>query len=609
MLFAAGWNALALPYASVAVVALAVLIAAVIFWRCSLVYLVLPMVLPWLDLTPWTGRFYFDEFDVWVLVALGSALWNAKISQRSTLRRLDFRLLVALVVSFSVSTVVTFVNAHSTPAGFGNVYDNPLNALRTFKPVLYGIVFWALLARSEVSREKLVRLFTLGTALGLASTVMLVALERLRFCGLFNLTSDFRVTGPFADMHAGGAYLDVYLVAATPLLACLWRRASTWWERNLLILLLLGSLGAVCATLSRAPIIVLALQALLFTWWSIQFPKSKLGNRFPKLLVGASIVVVCVTAATMIPSIRVRFENTASAWETRVEHWRQSLDMLDDDWQTRLVGVGCGTYPKMFRRYANSETPGNYQFRTEGGRSYLRLTGGQTIYFGQYVAVKPDTMYTIVVKARRMSDTGALTVFLCEKNLLNSFRKSNVKRLFSTTPTGSWSTIEQPLDLGYVGGSVENAFSIPLRRPVMFNFLVTSRTVLDLDELQLLGSDGTNLLANGSFNAGHDRWWWTSDDHRSWHAFNLVVHLLIEQGWLGLLAFAAVSIRIIYLSVSCMKYSTDAISIACAIVGFLASGMTDSVIDSPRLLFLFVLLTGIVFCTAWPKNNIDGCAD
>ena len=45
----------------------------------------IPALLPVLDLAPWTGRFYFDESDLFLLVTLGAALLHRRDPQRGPL--------------------------------------------------------------------------------------------------------------------------------------------------------------------------------------------------------------------------------------------------------------------------------------------------------------------------------------------------------------------------------------------------------------------------------------------------------------------------------------------------------------------------------------------
>ena len=45
--------------------------------RYPLAWLIaLPVLIPVLDLTPWSGRLYFNEFDFTILMSLAGALWH-----------------------------------------------------------------------------------------------------------------------------------------------------------------------------------------------------------------------------------------------------------------------------------------------------------------------------------------------------------------------------------------------------------------------------------------------------------------------------------------------------------------------------------------------------
>jgi hypothetical protein len=60
-------------------------------------------------------------------------------------------------------------------------------------------------------------------------------------------------------------------------------------------------------------------------------------------------------------------------------------------------------------------------------------------------------------------------------------------------------------------------------------------TYVDVDNVALFDDVGRNLIKNGDFSIGHAWWYFSSDRHHlPWHAKNLLLHLLFEQGWLGL---------------------------------------------------------------------------
>lgn len=70
------------------------------------------------------------------------------------------------------------------------------------------------------------------------------------------------------------------------------------------------------------------------------------------------------------------------------------------------------------------------------------------------------------------------------------------------------------------------------------------------------------------------------DNHMLWHAKNLWVLIVFEQGWVGLLLFNVLLLYTLLLS---------------SLIGFLTVGLIGSLFDSPRIatLFFFVVFVSI----------------
>lgn len=589
--FAAACIAVTLPFASVAVLLGILLIAGLVIWKPAVFFLMIPVIVPAMDLTPWTGRWYVNEFDAWILAAMAAAMWGSKFTFKKMPPRLELLLLAILAVSYLASVVVAFGNAFSEQSEFGNVYEHPLNAIRIAKPIVYGAFFWILLAHSNIPRNSAFRMFGWGNLVGLGITVLIVAIERERFCGLLSTIDVFRVTGPFAEMHTGGAYLDAYLVTSIPLIAVFWTDSNNLKLRVILILLLLGSIYAVLATLSRAPVIILVIQAVLFASLSI-WSAQRFKWQFSRLGIGVLVVAICMSAATTFTPLRARFETIASDWNSRVEHWGACLETMDGSIQTRVLGIGCGALPRKIREQTNG---GNYRFDVDRGVSILRLTGSDPIYFGQYLPIQPNTNYKLIVTGRRMNDGFGFHVSICEKNLLYSFASVGKSDFLADLPIGETFVSSTSLFSGTVGDLTEGSLLPNSSRPTVISFWTSAGTVVDVDRVQLLDPNGIDLVNNGSFEQGHDRWGWTSDNHLSWHAKNLYLHLLIEQGWLGLVAFIAVSLRALFLLVWRGRGRYNFVPIACSIISFLLIGVIDSVVDSPRLTLFYLMLLAFAF--------------
>jgi len=119
----------------------------------------------------------------------------------------------------------------------------------------------------------------------------------------------------------------------------------------------------------------------------------------------------------------------------------------------------------------------------------------------------------------------------------------------------------------------------------------------DVDDVILLGPGGESLLVNGDFSQGMQRWFFSSDrDHLPWHAKNILVNVLFDQGVFGLAAFLLLTAAALWrLNLGRAREHELAPYLSAAIIGFLVVGMFDSLIDVPRLALLFYILLFAAF--------------
>ena len=102
-------------------------------------------------------------------------------------------------------------------------------------------------------------------------------------------------------------------------------------------------------------------------------------------------------------------------------------------------------------------------------------------------------------------------------------------------------------------------------------------------------------LRNGNFSQGLDTWFFSVDNDRPWRIWSLPVHVLFEQGWLGVLAWSAfVALGLWRAARATWRNDAMAGAMLASTLGFLVIGGVASLIDSPRLLLLFLLL--VWFC-------------
>ena len=135
----------------------------------------------------------------------------------------------------------------------------------------------------------------------------------------------------------------------------------------------------------------------------------------------------------------------------------------------------------------------------------------------------------------------------------------------------------------------------------------SSKQSLDIDDVALIGPDGSNILRNGTFADGMARWIPVSEKfHLPWHIKNLALSLLFDQGMLGLALFACLLVAALWrLGFGTARHCPLAPAVAAALVGFVVVGAFDSLLDVPRVAFLFYVLMLTSFSVP-PGDEIRG---
>jgi glycopeptide antibiotics resistance protein len=562
-----------------------------VLWKWPGVWLVVvPATMPLLDLSYLSGRLFWSEFDTLLLLSLAIAYARWRKPQTALYPgRLP---LAVFTVSALVSTVIGLLPLAPLDLNAFTHYTSPYNALRAAKGLVFALAFWPLIKaewQANASRAS-VRL-ALGMTLGLASELGYVIWERVTYSGLWNFDTDYRITGSFPGMNIGGASIEAYLVLTAPFV-WLW----AWQRRQAWAMLIAGGLYALAAygvmvTFSRGGQAAFAIATLLALAGFMRL----LWIDRTRVITGSVALMATVMVAGLVawPIVSGRFSQSRLATiktdiGTRAAHWRDAFDILGQAGNPAL-GTGLGAFPAAFYLYSSAPTrPASYAFVREGSNAFLRLGGGESLYFEQVVPVKPDHEYRILMDLRSKTKSATLTIPLCEKALLYSF-------------TCAWNTLKYSSDddrwvhrvlrvrTGHFGppGSV-------FQRPVKLSlFNQGVGTMIDVDNVALLDEAGHNLVRNGDFLHGMQRWFFSTDSHLAWHEKNLFMHVLFEQGWVGLAAFISL-LGAVMLTLQ-KRAGSDAFALTqfVSLTAFLVVGMVDSLIDEPRLDFLFFWLLAI----------------
>ena len=293
-----------------------------------------------------------------------------------------------------------------------------------------------------------------------------------------------------------------------------------------------------------------------------------------------------------------RFSTSSKDLEGRFEHWSLSLSML----QTPLdlaFGKGLGRYPaNYFFATPDSKFPGTYQIVREGEGKWLSLVGashpmsfGDVFRVSQRLDFGAAGPFVVTLKIRSKTDV-SIHAEVCEKHLLYvascAIGGANTK-----AGGGGW----QSTTIKFAG-PVLNSGSWYAPRIKTFSLGIANQSgSAEIDEVSLTGPGDESLLVNGDFSNDMQHWFFSSDrNHLPWHAKNILVNILFDQGYVGLALFLLLTIVALWrLNLGKARQHELAPYQSVAIIGFLLVGLFDSLIDAPRLGLMFYILVLTVF--------------
>jgi hypothetical protein len=288
----------------------------------------------------------------------------------------------------------------------------------------------------------------------------------------------------------------------------------------------------------------------------------------------------------------------------RWEHFRDGL-ALNRGGAALWLGQGLGRYAELYALYNRPETrPGDVRLVEADGVPMMRLVAGhrhlghsELLRLSQRVPAPTATGLVATLQLRTAAPV-VLRAEVCTKHLLYD---QACRVIVTSIKNGGpdWQTVRLVLpDTGPLQPSL-------LPAPKVFS--VASETPgqpLDLRAATLTDASGRQLLQNPDFAAGGARWFITSDrNHLPWHAKNLVVHLLVEQGLLGLLALVALTLAALWATLGPLRLHPMAPPLAAALVGCWVVGAVDSVLNMPRVATWLLLLTGMALSLHLPSRQ------
>jgi len=577
----------------------ALAIYAVVLWLRPLAWLVVvPAALPLLDLAPWTGRYYLDEFDLLMLATLGVlALRRAPATPRP-LPLPQLSLIGLFFLSALAALAIGLLPFAALDANAFSSYWSPYNALRLAKGFLWGGLWFLWLRRAGLERAALARWLSAGMGLGLLGVGLVGAWEHHLFVGFEDRLETYRIVGTFSSMHTGGGHIEAYLVAALPFL---W--LATAKLRHVLVTgpLLLLSAYVMVYTVARGGVLALAVVLLILGVASARLAFRAHGRRFLAPVAVLLAVALVLAAGAGGTYFQKRFSESGKDWQTRVDHWGRAVAMADDGFLAGVFGNGLGSFPRRhLERGAADNQPATFGFAVEQGNTYFRLGSGATVYYAQRIPFEAGRTYRLALDVRSRQGDTRLDTPVCEKQLLNSRQCEWMS--FDVPGDSQWHRLTRDFSSAQVGKA-----SWLDRPPVELFFYHPGKAgVVDVDNVRLLGPDGRDVLCNGNFSAGGDCWFFKTHSHLPWHIKNVWVHVWFEQGWVGLLAFAGLVLAAaVRLAREGWRGHRLAWAWLASLAGLLTVGMFDSLLDAPRLATLLValLLLGVGYDWRSPGHS------
>jgi VanZ family protein len=573
------------------ILCIALLLYTLALWCWPALWLaVVPAVLPALDLTPWTGWTQVGEPDLFVLVTIGV------LAVRAPPQRADFRLegvpaavLVLSLISYLVSGALGLA-LPGPEGGSDNVYLRPDNALRLVKGFFTALALLPFLrARMRTHGDAIAWLGT-GMAAGLTLVCGAVLAERALFTGIFDFTADYRVVGTFSSMNIGGGYIGAYLAMALPFLLVFMLQPRA---RSLLVMfgIAIGGGYAMVVTFARtayAAALLSMLTAGLGWAWAARHHRmgtvSALALSTLVLMLVGGIVMGAFGSGFMAERLRQVVPDLAD----REGNWTSGLALRDGSLATALFGMGYGTYPRIvLARKPDEPFPTNFVVAQDGAYRFLSLGTGSPTYLGQKVPIAPDRQYRLFVALRSLHAKGALTVILCEKMLAYSGNCRDAT--FRPRSPGIWEDFgavisSSGLDANVVFGWLKRPVELALFDPV-------PGSTIEIGHIRMLDPQDHNIIVNGDFSRGTERWYFTDDEHRVWRMLNQYLMSLFEGGALALVA-------LILLAGAALAGAARAIGrgermgavVMGSLVAFLCSSAFDHLLAVPRLAALFYLV-------------------
>ena len=568
---------------------LAALVAAyaACLWRWPNLFLVvIPIVLPALDLGFWTGWYMIGEADLFVLATIGI------LSVRAPPAKADLfppgwpgRVLAFLCIATTIALVVGLASPLGYTGLSGNPYLRPDHALRLAKGLAEALLLLPFLRQRHRTQGDAAAWFGGGIVAGLVAVTLLVLAERALFAGILDLGTDYRVAGPFSSMHVGGGHIGAYTALALPFAFALGLSSMRW-----LPLAGLGGVGGaytLIVTFARtgytAGLVGCGVMGLALSraFWR------RGGWARVAMVVPFVLLAAAVAGAASSGVMRERLMAATGDMLTRESNWRAGWAVRDPGILTDVFGMGLGTYQRTMLSRGTVNRPSDFGLSEDGNGRFVWVRVESPFFLGQKIVLPATGSMHLKLRFRGAIQGAGLGWSVCDKVLLYS-DNCQTGRAAAAVP-GAWQEVSATIPVAGLGAGIADDL---IRRPVELAFFgFPNGASIAMRDIGLTDDAGRPLLTNGDFRRGMDRWLFTDDSHVSWRILNEYLMLLFETGVAGLTAYLAVAGLAIMGGIrSALRGDPIGAAVAGSVTSFLLSGLFDNVLEAPRIATLFYLV-------------------
>lgn len=350
-------------------------------------------------------------------------------------------------------------------------------------------------------------------------------------------------------------------------------------------------------------LVVLAVGAVAGVWRQPLWPESLRWQATTAGAMGLVAAVIGVMGGGAYMS--ERFSTGSQDFGGRLGHWQVGRDMLNTpaDW---WLGKGVGRFPANYFLNGNPrQHPGDYRLSQEGDNTSITVAGGLHINgWGELFRVtqrvsSPNGEALVTAKVRTEKNV-TLHFEVCEKHLLYNegcqLAQVNVKGI-----AGVW----QDLRIKLTGNRVNRGLWYA---PKLLSFSMAVETrggMAKIDNVALTTNNGEQLLANGDFSDGMAHWFFSSDRHHMpWHIKSMGMNVLFDQGIVGLTLWGLLLAGALWrTSFGKARQNLLAPALAASLVSFFVVGLFDSLLDVPRVAWLYYMLVLVALTLPPPKNQ------